>query len=161
MKKALSLIVLLSLGSLSQAATLTVNCYPDVNRYIEAAIPMWKKLHPDVDIKINTLAYPDHHNALTTALATGNGAGDVDCVEIGFVARFGESGGLEDLGKAPYNAKQYQKLITGYAWAQATNADGGLYVLPVDIAPGTLFYRDDILKKAVVTPAELSKSWES
>lgn len=161
MKKALGLFVVLALGSAAQAATLTVNCFSNLNEPIEAAIPMWNKLHPNDPIKVNTLAYGDHHNALTTALATGSGAGDIACVEIGFVAKFGESGGLEDLGKAPYSAKQYQKLITGYAWAQATNADGGMYVFPVDIAPGTLFYRDDVLKKAGVSTGALTKSWES
>ncbi|GGJ38860.1 ABC transporter substrate-binding protein [Deinococcus roseus] len=161
MKRILGLFVVLALGNAAQAATLTVNCFSNMNVSVEAAIPLWKKLHPDVDIKVNTLAYGDHHNALTTALATGSGAGDVDCVEVGFVAKFGESGGLEDLLKAPYNAKQYQSKVTAYAWAQSTNPDGGLYVFPADIAPGTLFYREDVLKKAGVSAASLTKSWES
>ena len=161
MKRVLGLIAALSLSGAAHAATLTVSCFSNMNVSVEAAIPLWKKLHPDVDIKVNTLAYGDHHNALTTALATGSGAGDVTCVEVGFVAKFGESGGLEDLLKAPYNGKQHQSKVTAYAWAQATNPDGGMYVFPADIAPGTLFYREDILKKAGVTASQLNKSWDS
>ncbi|WP_034341682.1 extracellular solute-binding protein [Deinococcus misasensis] len=159
-KHTLVLLALAAAGS-AQAATLTVSCFTNMNQAIEAAIPLWKKQHPDVDIKVSALAYGDHHNGLTTALASGNGAGDVACVEVGFVAKFGESGGLEDLLKAPYNAKQYQSKVTGYAWAQSTNPDGGMYVFPADIAPGTLFYRADVLQKAGVTTSALTKSWDS
>ncbi|WP_034339044.1 extracellular solute-binding protein [Deinococcus misasensis] len=162
MKKALGLLAVLALGSVAFAKeTLTITCFTNLNESVEAAIPLWKKANPDVDIKVNALNYGDHHNGLTTALASGNGAGDVACVEIGFVARFGESGGLEDLSKAPYNAKQYQNQVTAYAWAQATNPDGNMFVLPVDIAPGTLFYRSDILSKAGVSTGALTKSWDS
>jgi multiple sugar transport system substrate-binding protein len=38
---------------------------------------------------------------------------------------------------------------------------GALAAIPCDIGPGTLFYRKDMLDKAGVTEADLTKSWES
>ncbi len=103
----------------------------------------------------------DHVNALTTQLASSSGLPDVMGLEIGFVGRFIASGGLEDLSKAPYNAGQLQSQITGYSWAQAKGTNGDVYALPVDIGPGTMFYRKDLLDKAGVTEADLTKSWET
>ena len=39
--------------------------------------PRWHALHPDIDVRILSLQYADHHNAMTTALATGSGLPDV------------------------------------------------------------------------------------
>lgn len=141
--------------------TLEVHCYTGEDRAIQAALPLWNKLHPDVEIKLTSQNYGDHHSDLHTALSTGKEAGDVNCIEVGFVAYLGKFGGLVDLTKAPYFARQYQSKITSYAWSQATNPDGGMDAFPIDIAPGTLFYRQDVLQKAGVTTSQLTKSWES
>jgi len=128
---------------------------------VSASIPNYKKLHPEVTIKLNILAYGDHHTALQTALATGSGAGDVDCIEVGYVGRFMEGGGLVNLDDAPYNAKQYRNLVTAYAWSQATATDGRNYAMPTDVASGTMFYRKDVLDRLGVKVSDLTKSWDS
>ena len=143
------------------AVTLTVASFPDFDRAVKAAIPLYKKLHPDVEIKLVSRERVDHVNALTTELASGSNLPDVMGLEIGFVGRFIASGGLEDLSKAPYNANQLAPLITGYSWAQAKGANGDVFALPADIGPGTMFYRKDLLDKAGVSETDLTKSWES
>jgi multiple sugar transport system substrate-binding protein len=122
-------------------------------------MPMLEKMHPDWDIKMTALQYGDHHNALTTALATGQGAHDVEAIEIGFVGKFAEGQGLEDLNKAPYNAGQYKKGFVPYTVAQATSSDGRFTAMPTDIGPGTTFYRKDILEKAKIKPSDMN-TWE-
>ncbi|HVK54119.1 MAG TPA: extracellular solute-binding protein [Burkholderiales bacterium] len=144
-----------------QAAELTVAAFPAVDKIVQGAIPLWKKKHPDVDIKIVSREYADHHNAITLALATGSNVPDVTVVEVGFVARFAEGGGLEDLSKPPYNAGQYLNKFAPYSVGQAVTASGVIAVIPTDIGPGTLFYRKDILQKAGVSEADMTKSWES
>lgn len=141
--------------------TLTVTAFPAVDQIVKAAIPAWKKLHPDVDIKVVAREYADHHNAMTMALATGSNQADVMAVELGFLGRFAEGGGLEDLSKPPYNAGQYQSKFVAYTFPQAMSTKGELVAMPTDIGPGTLFYRQDILQKAGVKESELTKSWES
>lgn len=140
--------------------TLTVASFPSFDEAVKVAIPEFKKKYPDVEIKLVSLAYPDHHTAMTTALATGTKLPDVMAVEIGFIGKFAESGGLEDLGAAPYNAMQYQKQFARFTYPQAMSGLGKLAAIPADIGPGALFYRKDLLDKSGVTEADLTKSWE-
>ena len=158
-----SLAVLLTAMNVSAAdpVTLTVASFPDFDRAVKAAIPMYKKTHPEVEIKLVSLAYGDHHNAMTTALATGANLPDVMAVDFGFIGKFAESGGLEDLSKAPYNGAQFRSKLARFSFPQAMSTTGALAALPADIGPGTLFYRKDMLDKAGVSEADLTKSWES
>ncbi|QSI76585.1 ABC transporter substrate-binding protein [Niveibacterium microcysteis] len=149
-------------GSAADAATtITVAAFPALDAAVKAAIPLYKKLHPDVEIKLVSLAYADHHVAMTTSLATGANLPDVMAVEVGFIGKFAESGGLEDLGKPPYNAAQFKDKFARFTVPQATGPNGSLAAIPADIGPGTLLYRKDLMDKAGVTEADLTKSWES
>jgi multiple sugar transport system substrate-binding protein len=140
--------------------TLTVAAFPSLDSAIKAILPAWNKLHPNVTIKLQAQEYADHHNAMTTALATGQGLPDVMAVEIGYVGKFAEGKGLEDLSKAPYSAAAYKKLFTPFTVAQATSSDGRFIAMPTDIGPGTFFYRKDVLDKAGVKAEAMMKSWE-
>ena len=141
--------------------TLIIAAYPAVDEIARAAIPMWKKLHPDVEIKVISRAFDDHHTAMTTALSTASNLPDVMALEKGYVARFSRGGGLENVGDAPYNFKAKQAQFVPYAVQQGMSLNGDIVAVPADIGPGTLLYRDDILKKAGVTIGELTQSWES
>ena len=145
----------------AQAQTvLSISAYPAVDEIAKAAIPAFKKKHPDVEVKITSRAYPDHHTAMTTALSTSSNLPDVMVLEYGYVGRFAEGGGLEDLGAAPYNMQAQRAHIVPFAYAQGTSTSGALVAMPTDIGPGTLLYRTDILKKAGLTEADLTKSWD-
>jgi len=141
--------------------TLTVGVFPDIDSVVKAAIPAFTKKYPNVDIKVVSLAYADHHNALTTALSTGKGASDVVAIDFGYIASFAEGRGLTDLSKAPYNIGQYKKSFTAFTFPQSTTQDGRVVAMPIDIGPGSMFYRTDMLKKAGVRPTDLNRSWEA
>jgi multiple sugar transport system substrate-binding protein len=141
--------------------TLVVAAYPSIDQILKEAVPHWKKLHPDVDIKIVGREFSDHHSSMITALATNSGLPDVMAVEIQFIGRFIEGGGLEDLSQAPYRALQHKNKIIPYAWAQATSDTGTLGAIPTDVGPGTLLYRKDIIEAAGLTESDLTRSWES
>lgn len=149
----------------AQKVTLTVASFPDLDRAVRAAIPAWQKLHPDIEIKVLSREYADHHTAMTTSLATGSGAVDVMTVDVDFIGRFAASGGLEDLARPPYAAMQYQPRFVRYAFPLAMASQAGvgssLAALPADSGPGTLLYRKDIADKAGVSEADLTRSWES
>ncbi len=148
--------------TLAQAQqSITVAAYPAVDEIAKAAVTQWKKKHPGVEVKVVSRAFADHHTAMTTALSTTSNLPDVMVVEFGYVARFAEGGGLEDLGAAPYNIKTQQARFVPFAFRQATAASGAVVAVPADIGPGTLLYRADILKKAGVTEADLMQSWDA
>lgn len=151
----------LSLQAQAQQTTLTVAAFPSVDKIVKSAIPAFKKLHPNVEIKVVGREYADHHNAMVTSLATGTGLPDVMAVELGFLGRFAEGKTLEDLSKPPFNGGQYTKRFVPFTIPLATNTLGELSAIPTDIGPGTMFYRDDILKKSGVTERDLTSSWES
>ncbi|MES2932736.1 MAG: extracellular solute-binding protein [Pseudomonadota bacterium] len=143
------------------ATTLTVASFPDFDKAVTAAIPEWKKLYPDVDIKIVSEKIGEHHTTMKNALVSGNGLPDVMGIEFGFIGGFAELNGLEDLSRSPYNARFYQHNFVSFTFPQATSHTGELVAMPADIGPGTLFYRKDILDKAGVSESALTKSWES
>lgn len=148
--------------TLAQAQqSITVAAYPAVDEIAKAAVAQWKKKHPTVEVKVVSRAFADHHTAMTTALSTSSNLPDVMVVEFGYVARFAEGGGLEDLGIAPYGIKAQQARFVPFAFRQATAASGAVVAVPTDIGPGTLLYRTDILKKAGVSEADLTQSWDA
>lgn len=144
-----------------QRLTVSVATFPDLDRAAKAALPRWNKLHPEIEIKVVSLQYADHHTAMATALATGSGLPDVVAVDFRFIGKFAEAGGFEDLLQAPYNAGPLREKFVRFTVPQATNTKGELVALPADIGPGTLLYRKDIAEKAGVSEAELTQSWES
>ena len=157
----LGLAALLCLPCAHAQQTLTVAAFPAVDEIIKAAIPAWKKLHPTVDIKVISRQFNDHHTAMTTALSTSVYLPDVMALEVGYVGRFAQGGGLEDLSREPYGIGKFASRYVPYAYQQGSNRAGAVLAAPTDIGPGTLLYRTDILARAGVTETELTASWES
>ncbi len=151
--------LMLPLASAQQK--LIVAAYPAVDEIVKSAIPAWKRLHPNVDIQVISRQFSDHHTAMTTALSTSFYLPDVMALEVGYVGRFAQGGGLDDLSKPPYEIRKFESRWVPYAMQQATNRKGAIVAAPTDIGPGTLLYRADVLAKAGVGEAELTRSWES
>ena len=161
-RSALGCLLLTALASPALAqTTLTIAAFPAVDEIVRSAIPLWKRSHPTVDIKVVSRQFADHHTAMTTALSTSFYLPDVMALEVGYVGRFAQGGGLEDLTGPAYNIKQFESRFVPYAFQQATSRKGAVVAVPTDIGPGTLLYRHDILAKAGVSESELTQSWES
>ena len=127
---------------------IVVGAFPNLDGAIKAVLPAFRQAHPEIEVDLQVLGYADYHNALLTALAAGSGAPDVASLEIGYVARFVARGGLTDLTRPPFNVRELTHLWVPYAVGQVTTTDGRIVAVPTDIAPGTLFYRRDILAAA-------------
>lgn len=157
----LTVATLLATNAFAEQVEITVTSFPNFNQAAEAAIPAFEAKYPNIKVKLVTLAYGDHHNAMTTALATGANLPDVMGIEYAYTGRFVESGGLEDLNQKQYNAGAFTERLVPYSVAQGTNSKGVLSAIPADIGPGATFYRTDVLEAAGVTEAELLKDWDS
>ena len=159
---ALGLSMLLGVGSaFAQRTTLTVTAYPAVDEIIKSALPVWKQRHPEVDVKLISRSFDDHHTAMTTALSIASNLPDVMTLEFARVGRFSAGGGFVDLTQAPYRFGDLAARFVPFAVQQATRADGAVMAVPSDVGPGTLLYRTDLLQKAQVSEAQLTQSWES
>jgi len=145
----------------AERTVLTVAAFPLVDEIARAAIPLWQRRHPDVDIHIVSRQYGDHHTAMTTALSTSVLLPDVMALEASFVGRFAHGSGLEDLAREPYDVARFRSRLVPYAYDQAVNRVGAVVAMPTDIGPGTMLYRADILARAGVAEEELTRSWGS
>ncbi|MFM7532443.1 MAG: ABC transporter substrate-binding protein [Rubrivivax sp.] len=147
--------------SAAPRATVTVAAYPLIDEIVRAALPRWRAQHPDVEVRVISRAYGDHHTAMTTALSTSVHLPDVMALEASYLGRFSLGEGLEELSRAPYELERFASRFVPYAFEQTRNRRGARVAVPTDIGPGTLLYRSDLLAKAGLGPADLTPSWET
>jgi len=140
---------------------LTVAVFPLLDEIVKTALPLWRQRHPDVALRLVIRQHGDHHTAMTTALSTAVGLPDVLALESGFVGRFTQGGGLEDLTQPPYGIGHFRDRYVPYAYDQAMLRSGAVMAAPADIAPAAMLYRHDLVTRAGVDPAELTGSWDS
>jgi len=140
---------------------LTVATWNGLDVGARAVLPLWQQRHPDVDVAIVSREYGDHHTAVTTALSTSGRLPDVMAVAADHLGRFSRGNGLEDLTREPYRIDRLRSRLVPYAYEQAVTRAGAVVAMPVDIAPGTLLYRADLLERAGVAAEELTQSWGS
>lgn len=148
-------------GGMARAAdtTLQVAAYPKLDAIVKAAVPAWEARHPGVRVEVVSREMNDHHTAMITALSTGSHLPDLMALEVGYVGRFAQGHGLQDLRQPPFDGARLQPRFVPYTWTQAHNARGELVALPSDIGPGTLLYRKDLLDKAGLEEQDLTRSW--
>jgi len=139
-----------------ETVKLSLAVFPPLDGAYSKTLELFNKKYPNIEVEIKTLGWGDHHNMLVTALAAGKGLPDVAVVEISFVAQLGAGGGFENLLKPPYNAGEFKKSFTPYKWAQGSLGPKNLFAMPVDIAPGCIWYRKDVcdLKKVDIEKVE-------
>lgn len=139
---------------------LTVAAFPAVDAIIKAALPRYRLLHPSVEVRVVSRQFVDHHTAMTTALSTSVQMPDMMALEVGYVGRFAQGAGLEDLSQPPFDAQALTSRWVGYAADQGRDARGRILAVPTDIGPGTLLYRRDVLARAGLDEAALTDSWD-
>jgi len=127
------------------ADEIRVDGFPPFDTHFDKQVPIFNQSVPDLAITYQMNSHGDHHKLLTTNLATQAGAGDVVVVDVSFVGAFINEGGFMNLSEAPFDAEQFRDGFVSYAWSQGQGADGNQYAMPIDIGPGVLYYRRDVL----------------
>ena len=140
--------------------TLVVAAFPALDQIVKDALPEWNKANPDIEIKVVSREYADHHTAMTTALAASSGLPDVMAIEYGYLGRFASSGALEDLSADPFGADDYKGQFVPFAWNQGFLDGVGQVAIPSDIGPGALFFRKDIFDEAGIDIKSATASWD-
>lgn len=140
--------------------TLTVGLFGDFGfgplyeEYMEA--------HPDITIEERISEFADHHTNLTTHLATGSGAADIEAVEVGYISQYTASPdrfhNLLDFG-----ADELEDRWLDWKWQQALASDGeALLGFGTDVGGMAMCYRKDLFEDAglPVERDEVSALWE-
>jgi multiple sugar transport system substrate-binding protein len=133
-----------------------------VDEIVKAARPAWRqRCIPTCEIKVVSRQYADHHTAMTTALSTAVHLPDVMALEAGYVGRFAQGGGLDDLLQPPYDIGAFAAASCPMPGTRRPAARRAVVAIPTDIGPGTLLYRSDLLARAGLSEADLTPSWEA
>jgi cellobiose transport system substrate-binding protein len=132
-------------GGRQDTITLRVGLFGDFGYHDLYA--QYEKTHPNIDIKEDVQSYPDHHSNLAKHLAVGNGADDIESVEVGFIAQFKSQPNLfVDLKKL--GAGKLAKQWLGWKWRQSIAPNGAQIGLGTDVGSLAICYRKDLFKKA-------------
>ncbi|WP_432506918.1 ABC transporter substrate-binding protein [Kineococcus arenarius] len=126
----------------------------------------YEQLNPGVSIQYeSTQGENNYWPALQTKLASGNGAADVQGIEVGRIADVvaNQADKWTDLSTTP--AGEQVANYPEWKSVAATTADGEVLALGTDIGPMGLCYRSDLLEQAGLPtdPAQLSArlgSWD-
>jgi multiple sugar transport system substrate-binding protein len=135
--------------------------YPDLDSHLENVLPQFLKENPEIKVNMLINIHADHHTKLKTNLANRSGAGDTVAVDVGFIGALVDSGGFVNLDEAPYNAEKYANKFAPYAWAQGKGADGNQYGIPLDLGPGVMYYRRDLMEDLGFDVEDVIKSWDT
>lgn len=139
----------------------SIGVYGDLERaYTQVfATDDFKENFPNVTVEFQTADFGGHHSRLTTVLAAGEATNDIEALEVGYIAKFVEGGGLTDLAAEPFNGFDVGADIVDFAMSNATTESNRLVAMPVDIAPAVLFYRESLVNEAGVSLENLA-SWD-
>lgn len=139
----------------------SIGAYGDLERAYSAvfATEDFQEQFPNITIEFQTSDFGGHHSRLTTVIAAGEATNDIEALEVGYIAKFVEGGGLTNLANEPFNANTAGSDVVDFAMSNATTEDGRLVAMPVDIAPAVLFYRESLVNEAGVSLENLA-SWD-
>lgn len=150
----------LALPAAAAGRPLRIAAFPLVDRIAAEAETRWRALRADVPLQVMSRQYADHHVAMNTALSTDALLPDLMVLEASQLGRFSRGTGLQELDDAPFGAAGLRAQLTPYALTQGSNEAGRLIAMPADIGPGTLLLRHDVLERAGVDAATLTRSWD-
>lgn len=151
---------MLALPAAAAKPPLRIAAFPLVDQIAGEAEPRWHALQPGVPLQVLSRQYADHHVAMNTALSTDALLPDLMVLEASQLGRFSRGTGLQELDDAPFGATGLRELLTPYAISQGRNEAGRQIALPADIGPGTMLLRQDVLERAGVQAADLTRSWD-
>ena len=143
------------------AQEIRVDGFPPFDTHFDTQVPIFNENMPDIAVSYQMNSHGDHHKLLTTNLATQSGAGDVVIVDVSFIGAFINEGGFVNLSEAPYSADEFKDGFVSYAWSQGQGADGNQYGMPIDIGPGVMYYRRDVLDSVGADIDAVISDWEA
>lgn len=130
-----------------EKVTLEVHLFQPHDQTVKALLPDFNKKYPNIEVKVKSQAFNEHHTALQTIIAAKTEVPDVAFVEIQFVGPMGSGGGFDNLFQKPFKAQQYEKVMAVASWRRAQSEKGNLFAMPVDVAPGCAYYNIELLEK--------------
>lgn len=130
------------------AVTINIWTYGNVieDQKIWSAVTEYKKIHPEVTIKIKKSDLDPHHNSLVTAFLAKK-TPDIAAVEVSYSGYFRSYPQyFEDLSQAPYNANSIKNDYLDWRWSQGVAYNNAVIGIPTDVGGMQVAYRTDLFK---------------
>ncbi|MPW31735.1 extracellular solute-binding protein [Agarivorans sp. B2Z047] len=159
-KLSLALVIAGTAVAAQAETTIRYDCWPNHDKTAVEKIDDFYKANPGIKVEVLSNNWVDHHNKLTTALATGDGAGDVVCIDVEKIGAIVNQGGFANMSKA-FNAVQDENKFAPFAWVQGKGADGEQYALPLNVGPGVMYYRREHMQDKGFNPEAVTKDWDA
>ncbi|MFI6509207.1 ABC transporter substrate-binding protein [Streptosporangium sp. NPDC050855] len=122
---------------------------------IDKTVALFQQKYPKVKINlVNAGQSAAHYTKLQSAVKAGSGAPDVAQLEYFALPQFALSKAVVDLNA--YGAAELKEKFSPSAWDQV-NVNGGVYAVPQDTGPMTMFYRTDVFERLKLEPP---KTWD-
>lgn len=124
---------------------------PQVAAAYRASFAEFSRLHPDIEVRVDVVAYSSYFDTLRTDVA-GGGADDIFWLSNAYLSAYADTGRLLDLGPLAGRASDWDQAVVrqftrgGVLHAVPQLTDGGI----------ALYYNTDLLAAAGVNPDALS-----
>ncbi len=138
-----------------EKVTVQLAVFAPLDKTAKRIIPAFKEKFPNIDIKLKSQGFDEHHTQLQASLAAGEGIPDLAFVEIDYVGALGGGGGFVNLLEEPYNAGPFKENMSLAAWKRGMTSEDSLVAIPIDVAPGTAYYNINLLKQANMKPEDI------
>jgi multiple sugar transport system substrate-binding protein len=138
-----------SAGGSNEKVTIVVGGWPSADVGFKGALPGFYEAYPNIEVEIEMAETAAYQQALTTALAAGQGAPDVAMINGDYIGQYRDSSAFVNLMEEPYNSESYRKDFAAYKWDQGYSIDKKRFIgFSWDLGPATYFYRVDIFEEA-------------
>ncbi|MGW6208630.1 extracellular solute-binding protein [Streptomyces sp. NPDC055089] len=146
-------------GEADGKITLTVATFSDFG--YKPLIKEYERTHPDIVVKERISQFDQHHNQLSTQIASGSGAADVVAIEEGYLPKF-RSVKDKFTNLADYGAMDRKDEYLGWKWEQGTLGTSDFVMgYGTDVGSLAICYRRDLFAQAGLPTdrTEVGKLW--
>lgn len=131
---------------------------PDMER-MQALVPEFERLHPDIKVRFTTLPENTLRDKLTQSIATGSGAYDLATVGVYEVPIWAKNGWLANVDERARNTPGYDVGDVLSSVRRSLSYHDQLYAVPFYAESSFMMYRKDLFAKAGLSMPQ-NPTWE-
>ncbi len=126
----------------------TITVWTWTAKAIQFVTPEFQKEYPNINVDVTPMSWPDAHDKVFVAIASGSGAPDMLTIDSAYIQKFIEQGGLVDMTDYINTVKS---KFPAYKIANDSDANGHVFGVPFDCGPVGYYYQKGLVDKYKIT----------
>src|SRR5208337_3834758 len=126
----------------------TITVWTWTAKAIQFVTPAFQQLYPNINVDVTPMSWPDAHDKVFVAIASGSGAPDLLTIDSSYIQKFIEQGGLVDMTGF---INTVRNKFPAYKIANDSSADGRVFGVPFDCGPVGYYYQKGLVDKYKIT----------